>query len=399
MLKLKIVWLCHFVNAEIKNFFNTPDVKEMAPWINTLINMFRYTGDIELHIVAPNVFTNKNINIKLKNIYYHFYQHRPSIFPKKIYNLFRIESLTNYYYIKLKVQEIINNINPDLIHLHGAENPYYSAGILPLIEHYPTLVTIQGFIRNTDQNNFITRKRKKIEDEILKKSKYIGVRTKDMTEMVQRINPNAQLFYHRYGTTKPNYRKENHSSSDFDIIYFARITKDKGIEDLLKALSLVKKVKEDISLHIIGPVSRSYSNYLNKLVKKLNIQSNIKFLGFMATQEDIYKYAVRAKIYVLPTYYDIIPGTIIESMFMKLPVIAYSVGGIPELNEKGKAVILVEKNNIDQLSIEIFDLLNDQNKRETMAEYAYNVAVNRFDDTNTVNQIINIYNEILSGKY
>ena len=62
----------------------------------------------------------------------------------------------------------------------------------------------------------------------------------------------------------------------------------------------------------------------------------LNLLGFLKSQQDIYEHAIHSRIYVLPTYHDIIPGTIIESMFMKLPGIAYAVGGIPELNEMTK---------------------------------------------------------------
>ena len=50
------------------------------------------------------------------------------------------------------------------------------------------------------------------------------------------------------------------------------------------------------------------------------------------------KHAINARICVLPTYHDILPGTILESMFMKLPVIAYDVTGLSELNDKGQSV-------------------------------------------------------------
>jgi hypothetical protein len=35
--KIRVVWLCHFANQEMKDFFHTPHLKEMAPWINNLI--------------------------------------------------------------------------------------------------------------------------------------------------------------------------------------------------------------------------------------------------------------------------------------------------------------------------------------------------------------------------
>jgi len=393
---IKVVWLCHFANAEMKTFFDTPHVQEMAQWINTLIILFRESSDIELHIVTPNIFTNKQQEFKIKNVQYHFYQHRESFIPRQVYNLLRIESRTNYYYAKQKIVKIIKNINPDIIHLHGTECPYYTAGILPLIELYPVLVTIQGFLRNASERNFRINKSIKIEKEILKRTMHIGVRTKEMSKTVLELNPEAHLHFHNYPIIKPVFIKDNSIVSTYDIVFFARVCKDKGMEDLLEAVAVVKKEKPDISLHVIGSSSKYYLQYLKNMTKQLDIETNVKFLSFMESQQDVYKHAIHARICVLPTYHDIIPGTIIESMFMKLPVIAYAVGGIPELNDKGQAIVLVEKNNIKQLANEILALLKDDSKRYALAKNAYTYARERFNNSNAVNDIMKAYNEILS---
>ena len=394
--KFRVVWLCHFANAQMKAFFHTPHVNEFAPWIDNLIELFQDRTDIELHIVAPNIFTNKQQYVKIKNVQYHFYQHAPNFIPGKVYNRLRIESRTNYCYAKQRIKKIIRNINPNIIHLHGAENPYYSVGILPLIDQFPTFVTIQGFVRNASARDFSTNKRIKIEEEILKRTKHIGVRTKEMAQISLSLNPHVQLHFHEYSETIPTITKDSSIESTFDIIFFAKVCKDKGIEDLLEALAIVKKKKPNITLHIIGYAGQSYLQHLIKMTKLLNIEANVKFLGFMASQQDVFKHAIHAKINVLPTYHDIIPGTITESMFMKLPVIAYNVGGIQELIDKGQAIVLVEKNNIQQLSNEIAALLENESKRNSLAEFAYTYAQERFKNNYLVNDIIKAYNETLS---
>ncbi len=194
-------------------------------------------------------------------------------------------------------------------------------------------------------------------------TKFFGVCTEEMIKIIKQLNPNARFFIHEYPKSV-NYTKKNNSLSKFDLIFFARICKDKGIEDLLEAISLVKfKIKPDVTLHVIGSASLSYINYLKKITINLNIEKNVKFLGFFNTQQEIHKYALNAKLCVLPTYHDTIPGTISESMFMKIPVVAYAVGGIPELNQHGEAIALVEKKNIQQLAETIIKVLEDQKRK------------------------------------
>ena len=402
--KIQVVWLCHFANQEMKNYFKTPDLNEFAPWINNLIELFQLQSDVELHIVAPNVFTNKDSCFTKGNINYHFYKRIPiptnNKYIRNLHTLLQIELLTNFYWIKHKINITIKKIKPAIIHLHGAENPYYSAGILQLLNKYPTLTTIQGFRRNLlDINSSFQKKAIKIEETIIKNTKHIGIRTDDMSKIALQINPDATLHFHNYSINKPTIYKDNIGKTEpIDCLFFARVCKEKGIEDLLHAISIVKMEYSEISLSVIGGTSKSYLSDLKKLCIDLNIENNVRFLGFFPTQEAIYKYALQAKICVLPTYHDIIPGTIIESMFLKLPVVAYSVGGIPELNCKEQTVILVEKENIKQLSEKIIQLLKNIDLRIIIAEKANLYAQERFNTNNIAPDIINIYKAILNNE-
>lgn len=397
---MKVVWLCHFANSELKTYFDTPNVKEFAPWISNLIELFNGITGIELHIIAPNVFTNKDCVFSRDGITYHFYKHLPlpfqSVLLRKAYSFLKIDPVTDYWYIKKKIDVIIFSIEPDLIHLHGAENPYYSAGIIPLLDKYKVLITIQGFIRHSTSDNPAIRKKIDIEERIIKKSKHFGTRTDEMSKTVLEINPYAKLHFHNYPVTIPAITKSDYHGPEFDLVFFARVTRDKGIEDLLNALPLVKREIQSISLHVIGPIASPYFKYLNELMAKLDIVNNVKFIPFFETQQVLFKYCTHAKICILPTYHDIIPGTIIESMFMKLPVIAYAVGGIPSLNEYQETVILVERYNIPLLAQKIVQLLNDADYRSTLAANAYSYALSRFNNQEVKTHLLGAYERICS---
>jgi glycosyltransferase involved in cell wall biosynthesis len=400
--KYRIVWLCHFADQELIKRYNSSKVKEFAPWISLLISSIeKQLVHVELYIVSPNYFDNSDDHFEKNGIHYFFYKRIP--FPSKfitlarIYRILNIESITNYYWCKKKIKNIIEKINPHLVHLHGAENPWYSAGILPLIDKYNIFVTIQGFIRFSQENhNYRTQKMIIIEKEILKKSTHIGVRTDDMSKTILGINPCAILHFHNYPILIPSMTKNNIGKDErIDCIFFARVCKDKGIEDLLQAISIVKKINKSISLTIVGSATQTYLVYLESLCNELDIVANVNFTGFLPTQEDIYKLAIQAKICVLPTHFDIIPGTIIESMFMKLPVIAYNVGGISELNNKSEEnIILVEKDNISVLSDKIILLLNNVDLRYRLAQDSYSFAMKKFNNEQIVNDLFKAYNSI-----
>ena len=74
--------------------------------------------------------------------------------------------------------------------------------------------------------------------------------------------------------------------------------------------------------------------------------------------------AAPRKISVLPTYNDMYPGTIIESMFLGIPVVSYNVDSNPEINDKYEAIRLVEVGNIESLAESIYTLLIDDSQRQ-----------------------------------
>jgi len=217
-----------------------------------------------------------------------------------------------------------------------------------------------------------------------------------MSQTTKFINPHAKLHFHNYPIKAPTIVKDNIGGAEpIDCVFFARVSKDKGIEDLLEAISIIKRKRASISLTVIGGANASYMLYLKNICTKLQIENNVDFIGFVPTQEDIYKYAIKAKLCVLPTYHDIIPGTIIESMYLKLPVVAYAVGGIPELNEKAKTIILVEKSKINQLAECIINLLTQPEKRRTLAENASKYAHERFNNNLVVPDILKAYKTLI----
>lgn len=397
----KVVWLCHFANEEINNYFGT-NTKEFAPWMSELIKLFENNEIIELHIVAPNVFNNKNHSFTLGGIHYHFFKFSPFWFDFRYFEIYRIGYFTGFYHSSKYATKIIEDINPDLIHLHGAENPYYSSVILKYFSQYPCFTTIQGFAKNTKKRKFVfnyfRKRRCAIENTIIEKSKYIGVRTDEMAEELKSINPNAKLCWHNYPINIPVLKDYESNEKEYDIAFYARVCQDKGIEDLLVALQLIKYKLKTITLVIIGFGSPGYIQHLKQKVKDLNLSENVTFAGFQQKQEDAYKILSACKLYVLPTYHDIIPGTLIEAMFLMIPSITYSVGGIPSLNKEREAVVLVEKGNIEQLADSITQVLVNKAYATTLSENGYLAVATRFNNDLICPELIKFYERCLQGQ-
>jgi glycosyltransferase involved in cell wall biosynthesis len=258
------------------------------------------------------------------------------------------------------------------------------------------IATIQGLFSlypNIDKNVTEERMRLLLEEKIIRKLKYFGLAGEYAADFIKSINPNAQIF--RYNCPYAKTIIDYYPKKQYDLIYFATLAKMKGIEDLIIAISIIKSQKPDISLCVIGRGEDDYCNYLNEWIKHLKLERHIIFKGFFNNQEELHNEVAKSRISVLPTYNDRMPGTIVESMMLGVPVISYKVGGVPDFNKSQENIILVERGNIENLAKEIMRLLDDPERQKKLAGKARNYALVEFENSNSINTQVQAYRKII----
>lgn len=397
--RLKVAWICHFTNKDVQDILKPwKRIREMAPWIPSLAKVLEDQDGIDLHIVSPHEYICGYKQFILRGVHYHFFNAHIPFWGRHWPGFFKFDYWSDFTFNKLKVKRIIKKINPDIIHLQGAENAYYSSTIFQFTDKHPIIVTLQGFLHIIADKKESLQVRKRIECEldIYNKCKHFGVRTETMGKVVKDLNPNAVLHWHGYGIKIALQDKNIYKKKKYDLVFFARISQSKGIEDLLKAVSVLKNQIENISLLIMGSVSNDYLTKLKEFCRTLGIEKNITWAGFLPSQADVHEAASAAKISVLPVQYDMIPGTIIESMLLKIPVVAYNVGSIHEVNKKEEVISLVDKDDIDGLADAIMILLNDEKLYAERAEKGYERAVEMLDNSHVFDDLLKAYKTVIA---
>ncbi len=393
--RLKVVWLCHLNNEFITQQLGIKPSFEFAPWVSRFAEIFEKFNEVDVHIVAPHNQIFKEYSFTKNNIHYHFFPYIIPFIPKRISNWLHVNS--NYLWNRLKIRGIVKKINPDLIHLFGTENAYFTSSIFQFNNKYPVLITIQGFAKYVQGNSKTIIKRKKVEVEIIKSFNNFGVRDEEMKGLIKGINPKANFFHHEIAPYIPKASLVAEEDKEYDIIFFARVVKTKGIEDLIQSVAIAKKKIRNLKLVVVGPITNDYKDYLLKLTDKLKLLENIVFIGPKDSIEDVHRILAKSRITVLPTYTDTIPGTIIESMLVGVPCISYPVGGIPTLNKDVETLKLVEKGNIESLSNEIINLLEDESLRKSLSDRAKEQVSLRWNDNAIHRSIVTIYHKTLDS--
>lgn len=164
---------------------------------------------------------------------------------------------------------------------------------------------------------------------------------------------------------------------DFVIVFSGRLTKEKGILELVQSMVLLSNIP-NMKLLIVGasaygPDVRPTS-FITKLVNESQpVKNNIVFTGFIDYGQ-IPSYLKMADIAVLPSIWEEPFGlTIIEALAAGLPLITTRSGGIPEICE-GVSIILDKNNLVENLAKVIHDLYSHPEKRDVLAKASLNRA-------------------------
>ena len=172
-----------------------------------------------------------------------------------------------------------------------------------------------------------------------------------------------------------------------ELLFLGRIYEQKGIYDLLEAFSKLKNEFSDIRLSICGD---GELDKINKFIVENNLTSNIKCYGWVSGKEKE-KLLTKSSIFLLPSYNEGMPMSILEAMAYKNIVITTNVGGIPEIIKNNENGIMIAPGNKEQLYIKIKDIIKDKNKKEEISENARRLIENKFDINKVIKKLIDIY--------
>jgi glycosyltransferase involved in cell wall biosynthesis len=154
------------------------------------------------------------------------------------------------------------------------------------------------------------------------------------------------------------------------ITCLASIQIHKGQDVLLKAFDSIHENFPHVKLLLVGGKSGS-SEEIFSLMKNLSCSKKVMYMG-KANPDCALKYLAASDVMVLPSRSEAMPRVILEAMAMKVPVVASSVGGIPELIINEKEGLLFESGDVYQCAIAIEKILSSPEKRSFYSLNAYN---------------------------
>lgn len=254
---------------------------------------------------------------------------------------------------------------PVILHLHGSEmeNFYYSQP-------------------QWGKNKIVS---------ILNKADVVMVLSKSWKKFVLKIAPDAtvKIVYNYVAPPSIILQKAVQEPSDtVNILFLGLVGKRKGVYDLIDAVKQIKLVCDRSFKVLIG--GNGEVEQLQKLIVENDLQEQITYLGWVSGEAKD-NYLRSCDIYILPSYNEGLPMSLLEAMSWGKPVISTRVGGIPELIRDNQDGMIVDAGNVEQISSSLVELIESKEKRKQFGQSSRDRIDEKFSDKVILPQIDELY--------
>lgn len=335
--------------------------------------------------------------------------------------------------------EIIRNVNPDIIHIHGTEK---NMGQLQnYLKDVPIVISIQGilsgclpfnvaFIKEKDIRPFRSLKNwighqglyaadrmcirgvKNYENDILAHAKYIIGRTNWDHARTMFANPKShyfvgeellrQCFYENAGSWDVNKCKRH------SVMMPSGYNPLKGMHIAVKAMALLKKFYPDVTLtipaipiHILNRsglieklIGEELLTYVKDIIKKHDLKNNIRFLPKLEAKEMVAEMK-KSNVFLSCSSIDNSSNAVGEATMLGMPIVVTAVGGLTSFMHDEQNCLLSSSGDEFLIAYQIKRFFDNDDLATSMGRNAFRTAQKRHDITNVAEQYMSIYKEIV----
>jgi len=314
-------------------------------------------------------------------------------------------------------QQCIQEIKPDLVHIHGTE---YAFG-LSLLKACPNLnyvISIQGIlsaiskyykagittaeifgnltIRDVLRADTIyhaekkLRKRGAVENQYFQKVTHIIGRT--TWDKLHTLHLNPKRIYH---FCNESLRSEFYEAQKWDInnkrkytIFLSQAGYPlKGLHQVLKAVFLLQNDKSFVRLS-------GYGKYIRRLLKKFKLQNKVNFLGPLDTNQMIQEYQ-NSHVFICPSSIENSPNSLGEAQLLGVPCIAANVGGVSDMVTNNQDCLVYRFEEIEILAEHIKAIFNNDAIAHKLSVNGIQTATERHDRQENLLNTLKIYQNII----
>lgn len=193
---------------------------------------------------------------------------------------------------------------------------------------------------------------------VLKEADFLFADGFDLKEKVEKLVGRKCVFLPSMRRLpQPSKKTIGLDKSKTNFLYLGRWERKKGLEELIKAFSLVKKELANTDLHILG--WGDYEREMRKLIDQLKLRENIKIVGKVST-ESVAAYLKESDCLVIPSQGDSIPLVFSEALQMETPLIVTDVGDMGYLVRRFDLGKVVSCGDVQKLANAMKEFIEEE---------------------------------------
>ncbi|CAK0752050.1 Glycosyl transferase group 1 [Gammaproteobacteria bacterium] len=159
-------------------------------------------------------------------------------------------------------------------------------------------------------------------------------------------------------------------------LLIARLLGEKGLREYAHAARLVKQYYPGAVFRLLGPVDPSPDRIPLQEVRRWHAQEVVEYLG---STSDVRPFIADCHVYVLPSYHEGMPRTVLEAMSMGRPILTTDVSGCRETVVPGENGYLVPKADAEALAERLIWFIEHRDQWQRMGQASRRMAEERFD--------------------
>lgn len=229
------------------------------------------------------------------------------------------------------------------------ENPSIVQKILNIQYKFSFKIARKVFVQNQDDLNLL------VENKLIKKEKVI---------MINGSGVNLDDF------------KKSKIENTNKFLLIARIIKDKGIMEYIEAAKIVKEKYPDSEIQLLGYFDTNPTAIKKETIKKYEDKNIINYLG---TTEDVRPFLNNTFVFVLPSYHEGTPKSVLEAMAVGRPIITTDAPGCRETVINGENGFLIPVKNHEILAEKMIWMLENKDQAIKMGNVSRKICEEKFD--------------------
>lgn len=278
----------------------------------------------------------------------------------------------------------VAKVRPSLVHYHTSRGmAFLKDMVLAAMVRCLFRVTTVLHIRSSDATAILVSRAPRLQCFQLRVLQHCCDRLVLLSENVLNdfaaiLGPEAGRRFRAQCTVLPNftllptmYRQHQEPTDCVRVFYIGNLGAGKGICDILEAARRLKgQVTSPFQVILAGPFNdRREEQRIRTLVANYHLSETIIFLGTVLERKKEAAF-LQADVFVLPSYSEGMPQSLLEAMAYGLPVVVSNVGGIPEVVCNGQEGLMIKPGDIDELCRALKQLIESVECRQRMGAAA-----------------------------